>query len=70
MSRTKYAALWLLRLLLKTRYGMKAWDYFLWEETPFPVGQPSWSQIWWGYKWALRLPYTTIRSQYEDQDAL
>ena len=32
--------------LLTYRHGSKAADYWAWEMTPWPVGLPSWKQIW------------------------
>lgn len=62
MSKAKWAALWLLRALLVARYGKQAWEVFVWELTPYPFGPPFWSQIAFGYRWALRLPGTTLNA--------
>ena len=60
MSKAKWAALWTLRAILRTRYGLDAWEHFVWELTPYPFGPPSWKQIAFGFRWALRLPGQTL----------
>lgn len=47
------AAIWLLEKLLTLRGGDKLWEYWAWEETPYPVGSPSWKQVAFGYRMAL-----------------
>jgi len=47
------AAIWLLEKLLTLRGGKELWEYWAWEETPYPVGSPSWTQIAFGYRMAL-----------------
>lgn len=39
--------------LLSKLLGSEKFDYWAWNETPYPAGRPFWNQIWWGYKWAL-----------------
>lgn len=53
-------ALKILKTALYARYGRYAWVHFIWEETAYPFGPPSWNDIEFGFRWAFSRNGKTI----------
>jgi len=41
--------------LLTWRYDKSAWEFWVWELTPLPIGKPFYSQYTEGIKWAFKI---------------